>query len=142
MPSSEPEATPDETLSEAFWAVARRLRQVTREALAPWELTPAQYRALGALRHGPMRLSALAEQLRIAPRSATEVADALQQRDLVERRPDLGDRRATLVRLTARGTEIAAAIRSSRDAEAAGFFARLDEHDRVELTRILHRLRH
>jgi DNA-binding MarR family transcriptional regulator len=137
-----PPTEPDDSLPEAFWAVARRLRQVTREALAPWDITPAQSRALGTLlRHGPLRLSELAEQLRIAPRSATEVIDALQAHALVERQPDPSDRRAVLVGLTAKGTEVAAAIRSSRDAGAAGFFARLEEHDRAELSRILGTLR-
>ena len=35
-----------------------------------------------------MRPSVLAERLRIAPRSATEVVDALEARGLVERGPD------------------------------------------------------
>ena len=50
-----------------------------------------------------MRPGALAEHLRIAPRSATEVVDDLQERGLVERAPDPADRRATLVRLTEAG---------------------------------------
>ena len=132
----------EETLPEAFWAVARQLRQRTREALAPWEITPAQSRAVGVLaRHGPLRLSELSERLRIAPRSATEVVDALAGRGLVQRQPDPDDRRAILVRLTGAGAETAQAIRSSRETETAGFFDRLSEHDRTELTRILQALR-
>ena len=42
-----------------------------------------------------MRPSALADALRIAPRSATEVADALEERGWVRREPDPTDRRAT-----------------------------------------------
>lgn len=140
MPEPEPE--PDETLSEAFSAVARQLRGVTREALAPWDVTPAQFRAVGNLvRHGPMRLSDLAEKLRIAPRSTTEVVDALQASGLVRRDPDPQDRRATLVRLTERGTELSTAIRATRDAGAEVFFGRLSEGDRTELGRILRLLR-
>ncbi|MFD0523948.1 hypothetical protein [Paractinoplanes durhamensis] len=30
----------EESLSEAFWAVARRLRHRTRVALEPWDLSP------------------------------------------------------------------------------------------------------
>ena len=48
----------DESLSEAFWAVARRLREMSQETLAPWDITPAHLRALRTLkRHGTMRLS-------------------------------------------------------------------------------------
>src|ERR1700735_1403189 len=82
-------------MSEAFWAVARRLRETSQEALAPWDIAPSQFRALRVLkRHGVMRLSELADHLRIAARSATEVIDALEARDLVERRPAPADRRA------------------------------------------------
>jgi DNA-binding MarR family transcriptional regulator len=132
----------EETLAEAFRGVARQLRHQTQRALAPWDVTPAQARALGVLtRHGPMRLGALSEYLRIAPRSATEVVDALEEARLVERRPDPDDRRATLVAPTGRGEEVADGIRAARAAEAEGFFARLDEADRASLARILRALR-
>ncbi|MGS2618616.1 MarR family winged helix-turn-helix transcriptional regulator [Micromonospora sp. LZ34] len=132
----------DDGLAEAFWSVARRLRHRTREALAPWDVTPSQARALGVLgRQGPLRLSALAEQLRIAPRSATEVVDDLEGRGLVERRPDPADRRATLVALTDDGTRTGAAIQAARRAEAARFFGDLTPTDRDSLARILGTLR-
>jgi DNA-binding MarR family transcriptional regulator len=132
----------EESLAEAFRGVARQLRHQTQRALAPWDVTPAQARALGTLtRHGPMRLGALSEFLRVAPRSATEVVDALEDSRLVERRPDPDDRRATLVAPTGRGAEVAGAIRAARAAEAEGFFARLDEADRTSLARILRILR-
>ncbi|MGH7748194.1 MAG: MarR family transcriptional regulator, partial [Candidatus Dormibacteria bacterium] len=55
----------DESLAEAFWSVARRLRHLSREALAPWDVTPSQSRAVGVLaRRGTMRLSELALHLR------------------------------------------------------------------------------
>jgi DNA-binding MarR family transcriptional regulator len=138
---SEP-AAPAESLAEAFRAVARQLRHQTQTALAPWDLTPAQARALGVLvRHGSLRLGALSEHLRIAPRSATEVVDALAVAGLVERHPDPADRRAVLVAPTGRGAEVAAGIRADRTAEADGFFARLDDADRETLARILEKLR-
>jgi DNA-binding MarR family transcriptional regulator len=92
-------------------------------------------------RHGTMRQGELAEHLRIAPRSTTEVVDDLQERGLVERAPDSKDRRATLVGLTQKGTELVDAIRTARHAGSEGFFASLDDQDRAELTRILTRLR-
>ena len=133
------ESAGDETLAEAFWAVARRLRDTSQETLAPWDITPAQMRALRMLRrHGVMRLSELSDRLRIAPRSATEVVDALEKRGLAERRPDQGDRRATLVEVTDDGGSVLDAIRGS---EAERVFSRLTPADRSQLARILRKLR-
>ena len=133
------ESAGDETLAEAFWAVARRLRDASQETLAPWDITPAQLRALRVLRrHGVMRLSELSDRLRIAPRSATEVVDALEKRGLAGRRPDPGDRRATLVEVTDDGGGVLDAIRGS---EAERVFGRLTPADRSHLTRILRKLR-
>jgi DNA-binding MarR family transcriptional regulator len=132
----------DEPLSEAFWSVARRLRETSQETLAPWDITPAQLRALRILsRHGTMRLSELSVHLHIAPRSATEVVDALESRDLVRRRPDLADRRATLVELTEHGVTILAAIRAARGTQTERVFASLSTADRDDLARILRKLR-
>ena len=65
------------SVSDLFWAVARRLRHTSRETLAPWDVTPSQLRALGTLmRHGAARPGALAKHLGIAPRSATEVGSS------------------------------------------------------------------
>jgi DNA-binding MarR family transcriptional regulator len=132
----------DDALSEAFWAVARQLRERSQETLAPWDITPAHLRALRTLRrHGTMRLSELSDHLHIAPRSTTEVVDALEARDLVRRRADPGDRRATLVEVTERGTDVLAAIRDTRGTEAVRVFGRLSPPDRAELARILALLR-
>jgi DNA-binding MarR family transcriptional regulator len=132
----------DDALSEAFWAVARQLRERSQETLAPWDITPAHLRALRTLRrHGTMRLSELSDHLHIAPRSTTEVVDALEARDLVRRRADPGDRRATLVEVTEHGADILAEIRAARGTEAGRVFGRLDPADRAELARILGELR-
>lgn len=135
-------ATDDPSLPEAFWAVARQLRSHSREALAPWDISPSHLRALQVLdRHGAVRLRDLAGHLRIAPRSATEVVDALEQRALVRRRPDPDDRRAVLVELTEQGQQVMGAIRGARDTEAEALFGRLGAADRAHLARILAALR-
>jgi DNA-binding MarR family transcriptional regulator len=131
-----------EGLAELFWGVARQLRHHTRDALVPWDITPSQSRALSVLmRHGPQRLSELADHLRIAARSATEVVDDLQERGLAERHPDPADRRAVRVSLTAAGEAAGDAIRAARHSEAERFFGALSPTDRDDLGRILRKLR-
>jgi DNA-binding MarR family transcriptional regulator len=133
----------DETLSEAFWSVARQLRHTSQETLAPWDITPSHLRALRVLmRHGVMRLSELSDHLHIAARSTTEVVDALETRGLLERRPDPDDRRATLVALTEHGTNVLDAIRAARGTETERAFGQLSQADRTHLARILRKLRH
>lgn len=126
------------SVGDLFWAVARRMRHRSREALAPFDVAPSQMRALGTLiRHGPVRSGALAKHLGIAPRSATEVVDALEARGLVHREADPDDRRATLVVVTDAGRELAASLRRARATEADRLFTGLDEGDRAELERLL-----
>jgi DNA-binding MarR family transcriptional regulator len=137
-----PESGGDESLADAFWSVARRLRETSQETLAPWDVTPAQFRALRVLRrHGVMRLSELSDRLQIAARSTTEVIDALESRHLVARRPDPDDRRATLVEVTEHGTAVLDAIRTARGTEAERSFDQLTPADRADLARILRKLR-
>ncbi|MER7283697.1 MarR family transcriptional regulator [Dactylosporangium sp. NPDC000244] len=132
----------DENLSELFWSVARRLRHQSHESLQPFGITPGQGRAFLVLaKHGTMRLSELADHLRIAPRSTTEVVDGLQERGMVQRLPDPADRRATLVRLTPAGEDAAGRIKAERGAQGERFFAALPQRDRAELARILAALR-
>jgi len=120
------------------------------EQLTPFDLSPHQYRALAALarstmhdgghceeRPKGMRLSEIAERLRIAPRSATEVIDLLEAKLLVRRDPDPADRRATRVNLTQQGQRLYGLIRSERLTQAQEFFAVLGEADRAELSRLL-----
>lgn len=131
-----------EPLSEIFWAVARRLRETSQETLAPWDITPAHLRALRTLgHHGSMRLSELSGRLHIAPRSATEVVDALESRGLVRRRADPDDRRATLVEVTEHGADVMAAIRAARGTDVERLFGQLSPADRADLARILGQLR-
>jgi len=136
------ESSGDESLSDAFWSVARQLREASHAGLAPWDITPAQLRALRVLRHhGRLRLSELSDHLHIAARSGTEVTDALESRGLVRRRSDPADRRATLVELTEHGDTVLDAIREARGTEAERVFDRLSQTDRAHLARILRKLR-
>ena len=132
----------DESLADALGAVARQLREKSAETLAPWDITPAHLRALRTLsRHGTMRLSELSDYLQVAPRTATEVVDALESGDLARRRADPSDRRATLVEMTEHGASVLAEIRAARGTEAGRVFGRLSPADRAELARILGQLR-
>jgi DNA-binding MarR family transcriptional regulator len=132
----------DDGLGEALGAVARRLRSAAMTAFAAYDVTPSQVRAIRVLtKHaGGVRHSELAQHLGIAPRSATEVVDALEAKRLVARSPDPTDRRATLVALTDRGRDLAEDVRRARGVESEKMFERLTATDRRDLARILRKL--
>ena len=138
------EDIPADGLGEAFGVVARRLRAAAMTAFAAYDVTPSQVRAIRVLREhgegGGVRSSELAQHLRIAPRSATEVVDALEAKGLVARSPDPRDRRATLVALTDHGRELSEEVRRARGVEADKLFERLTRADRADLARILRKL--
>jgi DNA-binding MarR family transcriptional regulator len=130
-----------DSLADDFWAATRRLRERTRAALAPWQITPSHARALRVLRtDGPLRLGDLSDRLRIAPRSVTEVVDALQDRGYVLRQSDPADRRATLVGLTDEGRRTVEEVEAARQAEAERLFSAMTASDREQLRRLLHTL--
>lgn len=142
--------------------LARRLRRAAVDT-SPWGLAPHQARALEAVARRErrqtaamastaaqssvsatggdgLRVSELASRLQIAPRSATEVADALEAAGLLIREPDPTDRRAVLLRTTERGREVAAAIRAVRQRHGADLLRDLGPAERAQLRALLERL--
>jgi DNA-binding MarR family transcriptional regulator len=131
------ESSGDST-SDLLMTAARSMRRSFGEAMGAWDITPSQARALRIVGElGSVRLSALAERLRIAPRSATEVVDALEARSLVAREPDPADRRATSVVPTAKGARLRDALEEARRTATEQRLAVLGDADRAELDRIL-----
>jgi DNA-binding MarR family transcriptional regulator len=128
-------------LGDLLMRAARTLRRRFGAVLAPWDLSPHQARALRVVSSGDgVRLSELAEALRIAPRSATEVADGLQERGLVARAADPTDRRAVVLTATAAGRQVQREVDDARAADSAELFGRLSAADRAALARILRSL--
>ncbi|MFW5471368.1 MarR family winged helix-turn-helix transcriptional regulator [Knoellia sp. CPCC 206435] len=141
MPSAPSTEPSDPPLGELVMQVARGLRRWFATTLEPWGLTPHESRALRVIgQHEPTRPGVVAQHLRIAPRSVTDVVDALEERGLVARAPDPSDRRATSVSLTARGRTVLDELDAARRADHESYFADLSERDREALARILGRL--
>ncbi len=125
-------------LGDLHLAVSRRLRSAYVAALEPYGVSPHHARALRAVRDsGPIRPGRLAESLRIAPRSVTDVLDDLEGQGLVSRRADPGDRRAQIVTLTSEGEDLLRDIDAHRTDAASELFGSLSARDRAELARIL-----
>ncbi|MDO5534339.1 MAG: MarR family transcriptional regulator [Propionibacteriaceae bacterium] len=116
-----PDATPlpASELAEVILRTSRRLRRATATHLEPLPVNPHQARALRTIvRAEPVRMAALAELLHVAPRSATEVTDALVAGGWVTRAADPADRRTRVLRPTASGRALAADVDAARAAAA------------------------
>jgi DNA-binding MarR family transcriptional regulator len=126
-------------LADLLHRLTKRLRRGQARQFAPLGLTPAQERALRVIARGdePRRMTELADQLGIVPRSLTTVIDALEEAGLVRREVDSRNRRATLLHLTERGLAVRDDMREARRRAAEDLFAPLGEGDREALARLL-----
>lgn len=130
-----------EQTGDLLMAAARRVRREYAEALAEFGTTPSQSRALRVVAaEEPVRPSVLAEALRIVPRSATEVADALELHGWVLREPDPTDRRATSLTMTEEGRRVLAHMDDARRGAGERVLGALGADDRRTLDRILRTL--
>jgi DNA-binding MarR family transcriptional regulator len=129
-------------LADLFQRLMRRLRRAQAERLAPLGLTPAQERALRTITRSeePLRMTELADQLGIVPRSVTTVVDALEQAGLVRREIDPHNRRAIRLHLTDRGLAVRDDMREARRRAAEDLFAPLTAGDRQALGELLGQL--
>lgn len=132
---------PDADLSELLFHAALQMRRSWAHAIHEWGLSPHQAMALRtAEAEDGGRVSDLAARLRIAPRSATEVVDSLEDRGLVRRCPSPSDRRSVLVQVTEDGSQMTRQIERARAAARAAVFDHLSASDQNELRRLLQQL--
>ncbi|HEX6111231.1 MAG TPA: MarR family transcriptional regulator [Geminicoccaceae bacterium] len=92
-------------LVDLLWLVMRRIWEDAERRLAPSGLTMKHSWALHALDE-PMSMRGLAERLGIDASYVTAIADQLEERGLIERRPHPGDRRIKSLALTEDGRRI------------------------------------
>lgn len=83
-----------------------RLRRRFREATDSQELTPSQTSIMSLLAKGVSSASALAVRERVRPQAIAATLAVLEERQLIERRPDPEDRRRLLVTLSRAGQEL------------------------------------
>jgi DNA-binding MarR family transcriptional regulator len=126
-------------LADLLQRLTRRIRRAQAERLAPLGLTPAQERALRVIARGsrPPRMTELADQLGVVPRSVTTLIDALEEAGLVRRETDPRNRRAILLHLTRRGEAVREEMLQARQRAAEDLFAPLTADERKALGELL-----
>ena len=115
---------------------SRRLHAFLHPELGS-KLTPSKLRALDLLAElGGLRVGELAERVGVDDTTATRLVDRLEELGLAERRGEQGDRRATLVGLTAAGKELVFKVATQRQQFFADVLGTLDPDERVQLLRL------
>lgn len=125
------------TLSSLGYAVSRRFQAT----LAPLGLEPREFALLRTIapQQGASQ-QAIGEQLQIPPSRMVAFVDALEERGLVERRPNPEDRRARALYLTAAGRKLLAkAFKLASELEAQ-LCSQLTEVERWALLDALRRV--
>ncbi len=126
-------------LGELFLRVGKLLRVAEARRFAAHGLTPAQGRVLGVLADATRQLCMgdVAEILGVVPRAVTPQIDALEQARLVHRRTDPGNRRSTLLDLTAEGAAVRRRLLQERVQAVDEVFAELTSQQRHSLIDLL-----
>jgi DNA-binding MarR family transcriptional regulator len=101
------------------------LKAILEEALQErTSLLLADHEALLNLRQQPLRMSDIADRLILSRGGTTKVIDRLEGLGYVARRPDVDDRRATVVEITQAGLDIQSQAQAVVDAELEETWAR------------------
>jgi DNA-binding MarR family transcriptional regulator len=128
---------PSETATRLRLAIGRLSRRL-RPTVAGSGLTPTRASVLfTVVRHGPIRLSDLAEREDLNPTMLSRVVGSLVQDGLMARVPDPQDGRAALAQATAAGRRLRDKIQRERNEALGAELARLDAADLATLERAL-----
>ena len=138
-------AGPPKALVQSAPHLMKRLAMLQKErAMAAFEetgLNPYHYSVLTLLEEEPPETQAMiADALGYDRSHLVGVLDELEERRLVERKRDPGDRRRHLVTLTADGQRAATKLRAIVGRLEDEFLAPLDDEERQTLHRLLLRL--
>ena len=134
----------DPSVGDLIFRITRRLRHASAEVTEPLGLNPHQVRALHVMLRSSeegARPTTIAERLHVAPRSATDVIDALVSKGLATRVPDPADRRAVRIHLTDEGRDVLVTRADvARDRIHAQAFGVLTELERTQLVALLRKV--
>lgn len=140
-PAAGPDREPGVRLGYLLKHAHQRFTELAAAALAPYQLDGRELAVLGVLGGDrPTSQQSAAQRLRVDRTTMVALVDALEDKGLVVRHPDAGDRRRNLVELTAAGRNtLELASRVADDVERR-FLARIGEPAAQQLKNALRTL--
>jgi len=132
-------------LEEQIGYILRRAHQratsIFTAQFADFDLTPRQFAALAKISdNGEVSQNLLGRLTAMDPATAQGVIGRLQKRDLIASKPDPGDRRRTLWRLTPKGAELLARAVPTGISTTEATLAPLSAAERKDILSLLSRL--
>ena len=131
-----PTSATTETAARLRLTIARLQRIVRQQAMGGLSLSEASCLAV-IERNGPLSLTEIAAGEHLSAPSVTKIVVRLEAQHLVERRPDPGDRRVSLIAVTRRGASLIERIREERTAYLHRRLTELAPGDLDDLVRAL-----
>jgi DNA-binding MarR family transcriptional regulator len=129
-------------VGQAYLELYHQLHRLIDQTMTSAGLSLARAKVLLRLsEHGPMNQATLAGLLGFAPRSVTDVVDALERDGLVARTEDKHDRRARIVALTPAGHDAFAIAQVTKCKAMDEIFGSLSGRERASLAALLNTIR-
>jgi len=129
-------------IGQAYFELHHQLHRLVDQAMSSAGLSLARAKVLMRLsERGPMNQATLAGLLGFAPRSVTDIVDALERDGVVARTEDRTDRRARIVALTPAGHDALAVAQLTRRKAMDEIFGSLSASERATLTALLTTIR-
>ncbi len=129
-------------VGHAYFELHHQLHRLVDQTMSSAGLSLARAKVLMRLsEHGPMNQATLAGLLGFAPRSVTDIVDALERDGMVARTEDKHDRRARIVALTPAGHDAFATAQLTRRKAMDEIFGSLSARERANLAALLTTIR-
>ncbi len=129
-------------VGQAYFELHHRLHRLVDRRMSSDGLSLARCKVLLRLsEQGPINQATLAGLLGFAPRSVTDVVDALEREGLVTRTEDRADRRARILDLTPAGRDALAVAQVSRSQVMDDIFGSLTSRQRADLVALFETIR-
>jgi DNA-binding MarR family transcriptional regulator len=118
-------------------------RRVSGDLRAQFDTTLPRFDFLSQLERSPagLRMSEISRRMMVTAGNITRIADGLLAEGFITRKTEPGDRRASVVRLTATGRRAFAEMARRHEGWIVETFAGLDERERDQLYALLAKLK-
>jgi DNA-binding MarR family transcriptional regulator len=128
----------DQDVYNSVIGTIKTIKHVAMGLFADEGMTSAQLQALGLLEFkGPMLMRKLSEAMAVTPANITGIVDRLEEKKLVQRKYDKGDRRTTIIEITPEGKILQERLAERERDMIQKSLAQFTKEERIALKRLL-----